>query len=143
MTHTDIYTVIPFIAMVAEMLNKATDDDAIVGRYGGDEFFVFLKSSRIAENADRVVDNVCKINISDDKRITCSVGVATAEYLKKCLIIKRCSQNADKHCTVQKRMAMLTGRYTMKILCTTIQAMRLIMKLRTPKTVRNYLRHAI
>ena len=64
------------IAMVAEMLNKATDDDAIVGRYGGDEFFVFLKSSRIAENADRVVDNVCKINISDDKRITCSVGVA-------------------------------------------------------------------
>ena len=29
------------IAMVAEMLNKATDDDAIVGRYGGDEFFVF------------------------------------------------------------------------------------------------------
>ena len=59
------------IAMVAEMLNKATDDDAIVGRYGGDEFFVFLKSNRIAENADRVVDNVCKINISDDKRITC------------------------------------------------------------------------
>ena len=58
--------------MVAEMLNKATDDDAIVGRYGGDEFFVFLKSSRIAENADRVVDNVCKINISDDKRITWS-----------------------------------------------------------------------
>ena len=53
------------IAMVAEMLNKATDDDTIVGRYGGDEFFVFLKSSRIAENADRVVDNVCKINISD------------------------------------------------------------------------------
>ena len=36
------------IAMVAEMLNKATDDDAIVGRYGGDEFFVFLKSSRIS-----------------------------------------------------------------------------------------------
>ena len=71
------------IAMVAEMLNKATDDDAIVGRYGGDEFFVFLKSNRIAENADRVVDNVCKINISDDKRITCSVGVADGRIFEE------------------------------------------------------------
>jgi len=30
------------IAMVAEMLNKATDDDAIVGRYGGGEIFLFF-----------------------------------------------------------------------------------------------------
>ena len=84
------------IAMVAEMLNKATDDDAIVGRYGGDEFFVFLKSSRIAENADRVVDNVCKINISDDKRITCSVGVADGRIFEEVPNYKVLFSKADK-----------------------------------------------
>ena len=84
------------IAMVAEMLNKATDDDAIVGRYGGDEFFVFLKSSRIAENADRVVDNVCKINISDDKRITCSVGVADGRIFEEVPNYKALFSKADK-----------------------------------------------
>ena len=82
--------------MVAEMLNKATDDDAIVGRYGGDEFFVFLKSSRIAENADRVVDNVCKINISDDKRITCSVGVADGRIFEEVPNYKALFSKADK-----------------------------------------------
>ena len=84
------------IAMVAEMLNKATDDDAIVGRYGGDEFFVFLKSSRIAENADRVVDNVCKINISEDKRITCSVGVADGRIFEEVPNYKALFSKADK-----------------------------------------------
>ena len=84
------------IAMVAEMLNKATDDDTIVGRYGGDEFFVFLKSSRIAENADRVVDNVCKINISDDKRITCSVGVADGRIFEEVPNYKVLFSKADK-----------------------------------------------
>ena len=84
------------IAMVAEMLNKATDDDTIVGRYGGDEFFVFLKSSRIAENADRVVDNVCKINISDDKRITCSVGVADGRIFEEVPDYKALFSKADK-----------------------------------------------
>ncbi|CDB99007.1 diguanylate cyclase/phosphodiesterase [Firmicutes bacterium CAG:41] len=84
------------IAMVAEMLNKATDDDAIVGRYGGDEFFVFLKSNRIAENADRVVDNVCKINISDDKRITCSVGVADGRIFEEVPNYKALFSKADK-----------------------------------------------
>ena len=84
------------IAMVAEMLNKATDDDAIVGRYGGDEFFVLLKSSRIAENADRVVDNVCKINISDDKRITCSVGVADGRIFEEVPNYKVLFSKADK-----------------------------------------------
>ena len=84
------------IAMVAEMLNKATDDDAIVGRYGGDEFFVLLKSSRIAENADRVVDNVCKINISDDKRITCSVGVADGRIFEEVPDYKALFSKADK-----------------------------------------------
>ena len=84
------------IAMVAEKLNKATDDDAIVGRYGGDEFFVFLKSSRIAENADRVVDNVCKINISEDKRITCSVGVADGRIFEEVPNYKALFSKADK-----------------------------------------------
>ena len=84
------------IAMVAEMLNKATDDDAIVGRYGGDEFFVFLNSNRIAENADRVVDNVCKINISDDKRITCSVGVADGRIFEEVPNYKALFSKADK-----------------------------------------------
>ena len=129
--------------MVAEMLNKATDDDAIVGRYGGDEFFVFLKSSRIAENADRVVDNVCKINISDDKRITCSVGVADGRIFEEVPNYKALFSKADKALYSTKKNGKLIGRYTMKILCTTIQVMRLIMKLMTPKTVRNYLRHAI
>ena len=81
MTHTDIYTVIPLLPWL---------------RKCGDEFFVFLKSSRIAENADRVVDYVCKINISDDKRITCSVGVADGRIFEEVPDYKALFSKADK-----------------------------------------------
>ena len=58
--------------------------------------FRVLKSSRIAENADRVVDNVCKINISDDKRITCSVGVADGRIFEEVPNYKALFSKADK-----------------------------------------------
>lgn len=84
------------IAMVAEMLNKATDEDSIVGRYGGDEFFVFLKNNRIEENAERIISNICKINIADGKTITCSVGVSCGEFFEEVPNYKDLFSKADK-----------------------------------------------
>lgn len=84
------------IAMVAKILNKVTDKDAIVGRYGGDEFFVFLKSNRIEENAENIINSVCKINVADDKTITCSIGVAHGKIFEEVPDYKALFSKADK-----------------------------------------------
>ena len=79
----------------AQLLKKVTGDDGFAVRYGGDEFLVVLKNKdkktgiRIAEQIYKgiqggFVDILSshmgeRVVIPDEKKISCSIGIATAE----------------------------------------------------------------
>lgn len=69
------------LSMAAGCIKSAVDEDDIVGRFGGDEFFVFVRKAdfdTIMAKADRINKSVLSMraNISDDNDIACSIGIA-------------------------------------------------------------------
>lgn len=69
------------LSMTAGCIKSSVDEDDIVGRFGGDEFFVFITNSDYdtvmekARNINKTILSMRK-NISDDNDISCSIGVA-------------------------------------------------------------------
>lgn len=87
------------IAMVAEKLREHAEDCGIVGRYGGDEFFVFLKDmprSRIIEIADKILHGIAMLRVAGDGCVTCSIGIAFGESFDKTPKYKDMFDKADK-----------------------------------------------
>jgi diguanylate cyclase (GGDEF)-like protein len=87
------------IAMAAKELKDVTGNDGIVGRYGGDEFFVFIRGvsgSIIAEKAEQCVQHIKSIQVTDGKYITCSIGVALGMSFKETPNYKALFEKADK-----------------------------------------------
>lgn len=73
------------IAKAAEILKDTVGDRGIVGRYGGDEFFVFLHAAGnevIRAVADEILVNISQFRVIDDKSVTCSIGIALGEYFE-------------------------------------------------------------
>lgn len=69
------------LTMAASSIKSSVDTEDIVGRFGGDEFFVFVKNSdadTIMKKADKINKSILSMrtNISDDNDIACSIGIA-------------------------------------------------------------------
>lgn len=69
------------ISMVASCIKNVVGENNIVGRFGGDEFFVFIKNNTIDEitsYAKQINDIILKLHtdVSDDTNISSSTGIA-------------------------------------------------------------------
>lgn len=87
------------IAMAAEILNNAAEGVGIAGRYGGDEFFLFLEAmtrEEICRKADEVTDGIKDFYVADGKNITCSIGVAIGDSFEQPPTYKDLFDKADK-----------------------------------------------
>ena len=88
------------IRIVSEVLNGCKQNDAIVGRYGGEEFCVALPHTGLAKGKEVAEVLRCKIKSATkdfcgkDVTITASFGVADVEVGMKC--ISKLLEHADK-----------------------------------------------
>lgn len=69
------------LTMAAGCIKSSVGEDDIVGRFGGDEFFVFVRNAEhdtIMERANKINRTILSMrkNISDDNDISCSIGIA-------------------------------------------------------------------
>lgn len=68
------------IAMVAGSIKSTLDSEDIIGRFGGDEFLVYIDNTK-PENLERKLENIrlailkMRIDKNDEKDISCSMGV--------------------------------------------------------------------
>lgn len=87
------------IAMVAEKLRELAEHCGIVGRYGGDEFFVFLedmKRDEIIDIADKILHSIASLRVAGDGCITCSIGIALSDMFDTVPKYKDMFEKADK-----------------------------------------------
>lgn len=69
------------IAMAASCVKSTLDEDDIIGRFGGDEFFVFVDNAD-REELEKKLENIrtsvlqMRVDVTDDNDISCSIGVA-------------------------------------------------------------------
>lgn len=69
------------IAMVAGSIKSTLDSEDIIGRFGGDEFLVYIDNTK-PEKLERKLENIrlailkMRIDKNDEKDISCSMGVA-------------------------------------------------------------------
>lgn len=71
------------ISMVGNCIKNVAGGDSIIGRFGGDEFFIFIKNDtkeNIKSCAAQINDMILKMraDISDDTDISASIGIAYA-----------------------------------------------------------------
>lgn len=68
---------------VASVLRELFRKDDVIGRFGGDEFIMFIpgeQSKALADSkANEIIQKINEINIESDINVKCSVGVAIAE----------------------------------------------------------------
>lgn len=68
------------LAEVASIIGQSCRQTDTVGRYGGEEFLILLPKTNIKsaqELAERICQSVADATIRNDRKITCSIGVAT------------------------------------------------------------------
>lgn len=72
------------IAMAADSIKSVLDEEDIMGRFGGDEFFIFFDNSE-KEVLDKKLENIrqailmMRLDKNDENDISCSVGVTLAQ----------------------------------------------------------------
>ncbi len=76
------------IGKLGRFLGKRFTDDAIVGRFGGDEFIVFIKDtcdiSEAHDIASGIIEGTSDITLPDDRqRFSVSIGIALYRGLEK------------------------------------------------------------
>ena len=77
------------IIQVADFLLKRFNGDEITGRFGGDEFILFIKNTDDEDKADKIAEEIIK-NISEvvklpdkDKKVGASIGIAVYHGVEK------------------------------------------------------------
>lgn len=76
------------ISMVGNCIKNVAGEGSIIGRFGGDEFFIFIKNDskdNITACGTQIKDMILKMraDISDDTDISASIGVAFASCIGK------------------------------------------------------------
>jgi diguanylate cyclase (GGDEF)-like protein len=77
------------IIQVADFLLKRFNGDELTGRFGGDEFILFIKNTDDEDKADKIAEEIIK-NISEvvklpdkDKKVGASIGIAVYHGVEK------------------------------------------------------------
>lgn len=100
-----------FLKKFATMIKSVFRESDIVGRYGGDEFFVFLNHASAAaavKKGEAILKKVEQIQVPDIGQVKCSIGVAsinpeTREYVQ---LVRQAdsalyeAKNRGKNCVV-------------------------------------------
>ena len=87
------------IEMVAHVLKDIRPNFSIPGRYGGDEFFMFLKSAdrkEVKETADKILLKLADFRLGNGGNVTCSIGIATGDLFEGTREYKTMFEKADK-----------------------------------------------
>lgn len=87
------------IEMAANAINEVIGANGIVGRYGGDEFFAFVREcseEQACRKADDILKAFCKMHSGNDKPINCSIGIAFGASCEKKVRYKDMFERADK-----------------------------------------------
>lgn len=77
------------IAQLGEYLRNMFDSDEVAGRFGGDEFIIFIKDNDDPDTARRIAEDVVsdtseKLRIPDtDQKVTVSIGVFIYKGIEK------------------------------------------------------------
>lgn len=63
---------------LSDKLTSTFSEDSVVGRFGGDEFIVFIRDIRGQRDVERLMDEVSEVSAieCDGRSVTCSTGVA-------------------------------------------------------------------
>ena len=87
------------IEMVAHVLKDINPEFSIPGRYGGDEFFIFVYSANINEIkdiADKILMKMLEVKLPDGGRVTSSIGIVPGELFIDEPQYKLMFEKADK-----------------------------------------------
>ena len=87
------------IEMVAHLLKDINPEFSIPGRYGGDEFFMFVFASdrkETTELADKILMKMLDLRLPDGGRVTNSIGIVTGDMFEKEPVYKDMFEKADK-----------------------------------------------
>ena len=87
------------IEMVAHVLADIRPNFSIAGRYGGDEFFLFMFAAdkeEVAETADRILFKLLDFRVADGGSITSSIGISLGEQFDDQPRYKEMFEKADK-----------------------------------------------
>lgn len=73
------------LTAIGKVLREGFREDDVIGRIGGDEFMVLLKSVRgedsLGELAERVLDQIKRLSDQCGMEISCSLGIARTETI--------------------------------------------------------------
>lgn len=87
------------IEMVAHVLKDIRPNFSIPGRYGGDEFFIFLYAAdkkEVKETADKILLKLLDFRLADGGNITSSIGIALGDMFDEQPDYKEMFEKADK-----------------------------------------------
>lgn len=87
------------IEMAANTLNEVIGATGIVGRYGGDEFFAFIRESsgeQVFRKADDILIAFSKLHSGSDEPVNCSIGIALGDSYNNKVTYKDMFDKADK-----------------------------------------------
>lgn len=87
------------ISMVAQKLREHTKYCGLVGRYGGDEFFIFLRDityEEIIEKAETILQSIALLRVVGDNCITCSIGISLGSQFDSVPQYRDMFERADK-----------------------------------------------
>lgn len=87
------------IEMVAHVLKDIRPNFSIPGRYGGDEFFIFLYAAdekEIKDTADKILLKLLDFRLARGGNVTGSIGIATGDMFNKAPKYKTMFEKADK-----------------------------------------------
>lgn len=87
------------IEMVANILKDIRPNFSVPGRYGGDEFFIFLYSAdlqEIKDAANQILSKMAEFRIADGTGITSSIGIVTGDSFDAPPVYKDMFEKADR-----------------------------------------------
>lgn len=70
------------LCMVCDILSKLTSDNIIIGRFGGDEFLIFIKHTNkdeVNRIASYINKEISSLNLGKTNNISCSIGIILTE----------------------------------------------------------------
>ena len=94
------------IEMVAHVLADIRPNFSIAGRYGGDEFFLFVfaaDKNEVKETADKIILKLLDFRLANGGNVSCSIGISLGGQFEEQPRYKEMFEKADKALYVAKK----------------------------------------